>query len=179
MINKRFKQKNRKIHSHIHLLFHKWLHKNKYRFCNAPIRIHSGVYIFDGITKQVQLLIFSNTEETVIAFSDEQGINYDYHTLDYIENAKYIDNKGWYDSYRLDDRRYFKKYDDMLIAYLFESIIDYVNRYFNDRYNLYLTNGSGFTSAQIKEITKQTSISRHKAVKLFHYNICKEWIQYI
>ena len=122
-MKKRYKHRKRKIHALIHLLFNKWLYTNKSRFNHAPIRVHEDEFIFDGVIKQVTLIISSYIEESMIAFSDIDGNNYDYYSLDYIENAKYIDDKGWYDAGRISDIKYFKTYDEMLTDSIFEPII--------------------------------------------------------
>ena len=139
-MSKRLKNRKRKIHAHIHLLFTKWLRNNQHRFLHKPMRISSDEFVFVGINKQVSLLISSHTEESMIAFSDEKGNNYDYYSLDYIETPKYSSEKGWYDAGRISNIEYFKSYDEMLMTNIFEPIIGYSKEYFNDKNSLYLYN---------------------------------------
>jgi hypothetical protein len=78
-------------------LFEKWLQTNQDRFRYKPIKAGSDIYKFEGIIENIYLKIQEDTKEGMILFEHENGETYDHISLGYLEEVKYIEDKGYTD----------------------------------------------------------------------------------
>jgi len=166
-------------------IFVEWLGKNIHRFNNKPISNGKGGFYFDGITQAISLLIDFSTPEAILSFDDlKTQQNYDYHTIQYIGDLKFNPLKGFYDADRTDKvYTYYNSYKELIIAEVFEPIIEYCNENFKEDNSLYLLIYGGTTKcstdvyssegfiASSNESKKTTKLSKiiNKSNKNFNY----------
>jgi len=148
-------------------IFNKWLDENIDRFNNKPMLNRNGSFYFVGITKAISLHMDFRQPEAMLSFDDiKTDENYDYYTIEYIGRKKYNPTKGFYDA----DRRnniytYYKTYKELIIAEVFEKIIEYCNENFKENNSLYLINYDDSTEGFIAP-SNETNIKKISKIKL-------------
>jgi len=132
-------------------IFRNWLDKNIHRFTHKPVQNQDGSFYFYGITKAITLIFDFRQPEAMLSFNDiDTNQNYDYYAIQYIGNLQYHPLKGFYDADRTDSNfRYYNSYENLLIAEVFEPIIEYCNKNFIKNNALYLIDYQDYTEGFI------------------------------
>ncbi len=148
-------------------IFKEWLYENINRFNNKPIPDGKGRFYFDGITKAISLNIDFCQPEAMLSFDDiDTDKNYDHYSIQYIGDEKYNPAKGFYDGDRVDEiYTYYNTYKELVIAEVFEPIIEYCNDNFKEGKSLYLLDYDGVTEgfiASSDEVYRDTPYLKYK-----------------
>ena len=168
------------IFSKSKIIFEKWLKNNYDNFRYKPIPNDFGGYYFDGIIKNISLIIDYRQPEAMLSFDDiKKNKNYDYHSIQYIGDLQYNPTRGYYDADRIDKKfTYYNSIEKLIITEVFEPIIEYCNKNFKKENSLYLINYNGSTEGfiatsneqDIKKIQKLKLYS-NKRIKYLKYNL--------
>ena len=161
-------------------IFKKWLKNNQNRFNCKLISNNFEGYNFDGIIKNISLIIDYTQPEAMLKLDDiNTNKNYDYYTIQYIGNLQYDNKKGYYDADRVDKKfTYYNSFEELIIAEVFEPIIEYCNTNFREENSLYLIDYGGSTEGFIatnneKDIKKIQKLKfyTNKSVKYLKHNL--------
>jgi len=182
-------------------IFNKWFVKNKHRFNHKLIRAGTNCFKFEGIIKEIELLISLNTaleaEFSFTCYDDkykEDGC-FDLIPIEYIGKEGYHPQKGYFDMDRVDGvYTYFPTREELYINEVFEKIINDCNSKLIAENSLYMFVWESATSAYIeptdeskskmskiknlvsKEVLEKQKIIQPdaKIIKVLKYNLFKQ-----
>jgi len=153
-------------------IFNKWLIENKHRLKYQLIPNKYNNYHFQGVIKEVELLIH-NSPEAEIAFSYygdilcENGRCLDLASIDYIGQEAYHPQKGYFDMDRVDGvYTYFPTREELYVNEVFEKIINYSNEKLIPENSLYMFDSNGFSWAYIENSDESNPKNRRTTREL-------------
>ena len=143
--------------------FDKWLIDNIDRFEHKPINIEFNKYSFEGIVENIILVLDDNNCESIIEYHNNE-IKYDTLLLGYIENLKYIEDKGYTDTAWIGKFKdnYYSTYADIINENIFNPIVKYCNDVLIKENHLYLVDmkSNEITFALIGDNSQEKEIQK-------------------
>ncbi len=135
-------------------IFRQWLKENIHRFNHRPYAVNSvhNEYYFEGISKNVTLVMNYNLPEAMIYHKDPQHPNEccNHEVIEYIGDEQYDRQRGYYDSDRTDHNyTYYPAQKELYIHEVFEKIITHTNEKFMETNALYIYRFSHSSSSVI------------------------------